>query len=395
MIGLAVLITTAVVATVAALVKATEIFLILFLAILFGIFLTHVSAFLSEKLSAKYKSCLGAVALLMVLLLAGGPYLFGSQIANQMSGTEKQLERAREKVQQIADQNSTVKSVLKSTPFLREIISKESKSSSNNGKSQSSKKQAAKSQKNVEEPEAESNPDQEKKQQTASAEQSAISKAARTAAAALSQIFKTTFGLLVNSVLIFFVGVFLATAPTTYRDGMVSLFPKARRDRVTEIMNKMGQSLWHWLVARFATMLVTGGGAGLLLFILGVPMAFTAGIVTGILTFVPNVGGLLSLILAMMLAIPEGTQTAQLTFAGYIALQLLESYVVTPLIEQKQVSIPPALLIAFQAIMGVLFGFLGAAVASPLLAASKTLVEEAYIKDVLGDDRQAKQSSKS
>ena len=56
------------------------------------------------------------------------------------------------------------------------------------------------------------------------------------------------------------------------------------------------------------------------------------------------------------------------------------------MIQQKQVSIQPALLIAFQAVLGLLFGFLGAAVASPLLAATKVGVEEAYIKDVLESD---------
>jgi predicted PurR-regulated permease PerM len=66
-----------------------------------------------------------------------------------------------------------------------------------------------------------------------------------------------------------------------------------------------------------------------------------------------------------------------------MALQLIESYVVTPLIQQRQVSLPPALLIAFQVVMGVLFGFLGAAVASPLLAAAKIGIEESYVKDIL------------
>ena len=68
---------------------------------------------------------------------------------------------------------------------------------------------------------------------------------------------------------------------------------------------------------------------------------------------------------------------------AFIGLQLVESCLITPLIQEQQVSLPPALLMSFQAIMGVLFGFLGAMVASPLLAASKVIVQELYVKDYL------------
>jgi predicted PurR-regulated permease PerM len=112
-------------------------------------------------------------------------------------------------------------------------------------------------------------------------------------------------------------------------------------------------------------------------------MAGTLGILTGLLTFVPNIGAAIALLLAVMLALPQGTGTVAAVVVGYMVVQLVESYVVTPLIEQKAVSLPPALVIAFQAVMSVLFGFVGAVVASPVLAAGKTIVEMLYIEDHL------------
>ena len=140
-----------------------------------------------------------------------------------------------------------------------------------------------------------------------------------------------------------------------------------------------------------ATMAITGAGAWLLLMVLGVPLAMTLGVATAMLTFIPNIGAFVSLLLAILFALPQGGETVAFVVVGYILLQIVESYIITPLIQEKQVAVLPALLISFQAIMGVLFGFLGAAVASPLLAATKVVVEEAYIKDVLerphGDGR--------
>lgn len=375
-IGIAVAVTTAVVTTAAALVLATEIFLILFLAMLFGVFLNRCSAFVSGKTGVDYGWCLGGVTLLLVSLIAGGIILFGAQLDHQLSGASKRVDEARTKLQSVAEDYPTLKSVLSSTPILRDLVAEDSESGSNSqeqARSQESSSADEQSTSTHEKPEGE----------RSSPGGGAIANAAQTAASAVTKIFQTTFGLLVNSALIFFVGLFLATSPTTYRDGFVKLFPKLRRERVTEVLNMMSDSLWHWLIGRFGSMLATGVGAGLLLWLLGVPMAITAGFATGLLTFIPNIGGLLSLTLALLLALPDGFGTVQMVFLGYMVLQLVESYLVTPLIQQKQVSLPPALLISFQAVMGVLFGFLGAAVASPLLAATKTLVQEAYIKDVL------------
>lgn len=375
-IGIAVAVTAAVVGTATALVMATELFLILFLAVLFGIFLNRCSAYVAAMTGVGYGWCLGAVTFLLTASMIGGGIFFGAQVDTQLSGASKRLDEARDKLQSLVEDHPALKSALSSTPFLRELLSEDAQTTNSPGTNKPNSTDD-----NIQ---ADSSKD-EKGQQANITESGAIATAAQTAASALGKIFQTTFGLLVNSVLIFFVGLFLATSPQTYRDGVVVLFRKDRRKRVTEILNQMGDSLWNWLVGRFGSMLVTGVGAAVILLSLGVPMAITAGIVTSLLTFIPNIGGLLALTLAMLLALPDGVATVQWVFVGYIVLQLVESYLVTPLIQQKQVSLPPALLISFQAVMGVLFGFLGAAVASPMLAATKTCIELAYVEDVLGD----------
>ena len=128
-------------------------------------------------------------------------------------------------------------------------------------------------------------------------------------------------------------------------------------------------------------MAITGLGAAIVLWIAGVPMAGTLGILTGLLAFVPNIGAAVALGLAVLAAAPEGTNTMIGVVIGYTILQLLESYVFTPLIQQHEVATPPALLLAFQALMGVWFGFLGAMTASPILAALMALLQKTYFAD--------------
>jgi predicted PurR-regulated permease PerM len=69
----------------------------------------------------------------------------------------------------------------------------------------------------------------------------------------------------------------------------------------------------------------------------------------------------------------------------YLAIQTAEGYLLTPVIEQRAVSLPPALTIIAQVLLGVLVGGLGVVLAVPLMAAAGVLVKMLYIEDTLGD----------
>lgn len=345
---------------------------------------------LGRLTSLDYAWNLGIVTATLLLATVSLVGMFGVQVDNQFEQASQQADDGVQRIRELANRYPSLNTVLRSTPFIREIVSgtdpeeQSSSQKSNEGKDSETKNEPTSKEdsENANSDEQSSNSSQDRAK---AAQQSALRNTVQKGASALAGVFKTTFGLLVNSALIFFVGLFLATSPHTYRDGLVKLFPIDRRERTREILDLMGEALWNWLVGRFATMMITGSGAGLLLLLLQVPMAITLGIVTALLTFIPNIGGVIALVLAVLFALPKGGTVVFLVVIGYLGLQIIESYVVTPLIQQRQVSLPPALLISFQAIMGVVFGFLGAAVASPLLAATKVGVEEAYVKDFLED----------
>ena len=64
---------------------------------------------------------------------------------------------------------------------------------------------------------------------------------------------------------------------------------------------------------------------------------------------------------------------------------MIESNLITPMIERETVELPPALTIIAQLALGVLIGGLGLVLATPLLAVVMVLVQMVYIQDVLGD----------
>ncbi|MCA9127921.1 MAG: AI-2E family transporter, partial [Planctomycetales bacterium] len=333
------------------------------LAVLFGVFLAKTSAALTRFSGISHGWAVATVTCALVITSALTTFFVGARINTQVGEASEHLGRAQAALVDAAQKYPTLGSTMRSTPYLSDLIDIPAERAPANS---SQVKETADSGK----PENLNVID-------------AVKPVASQAMQSVTRVFATSFGLVVNSLLIFFVGLFLAINPSSYRDGIVRLFPIQRRARMTQVFNKIGDTLWKWLLGRFGSMLVTGFGAGGLLFALGVPMSFTLGLVTAALTFVPNIGGFIALMLSVLFAAPQGANTMLLVVVGYVGLQLIESYVVTPLIQRSQISLPPALLIAFQAILGVAFGLLGAAIASPLLAALKVGVEELYIHDVL------------
>jgi predicted PurR-regulated permease PerM len=69
----------------------------------------------------------------------------------------------------------------------------------------------------------------------------------------------------------------------------------------------------------------------------------------------------------------------------YLGVQILEANVITPLVQRKAISLPPAFVLGSELLMGLLLGGAGLAFATPLVAVVLVLVNMLYIQDVLGE----------
>lgn len=87
----------------------------------------------------------------------------------------------------------------------------------------------------------------------------------------------------------------------------------------------------------------------------------------------------------MLLALPGGPSQALYVVLLYLAIQTVEAYVITPLVERRAVLLPPVLTIVAQIVLGVAFGLLGLLLATPLMAVVLVLIKLLYVEDVLGD----------
>jgi predicted PurR-regulated permease PerM len=204
----------------------------------------------------------------------------------------------------------------------------------------------------------------------------------------------STFGAVANVLIVLFFAVFMAAQPRPYVDGMLFLVPRKRRERMREVFHEVGHVLRRWLVGQslLAVCVASLTGAGLLL--IGAPFPFALALLAGLMEFVPYIGPFAAAIPAILVAFAEAPQLALYVGLLFVAIQLIESYLLAPLVQHRAVYLPPAVILFAQVVMGVMVGALGVAVATPLAAAIMVAVSMLYVEDALGDSNAKPQAAK-
>ncbi|HZW03778.1 MAG TPA: AI-2E family transporter [Anaerolineaceae bacterium] len=197
--------------------------------------------------------------------------------------------------------------------------------------------------------------------------------------------FSGMLGVIGNVAIIAFVGTYFAAQPRVYIDGAVTLVPHRKRERVRQVIEELGATLGQWLFGKMVSMLIVGVVTGVGLALLGVPLALVLGILAGLLDFIPYLGPIMAGVPAVLLALSESPTQALYVILLFLGVQVLEGYLLLPLIERRTVSLPPALTIIMQVLLGTVFGLAGVALATPLTAVLMVVVTMLYVQDVLGD----------
>ncbi len=198
-------------------------------------------------------------------------------------------------------------------------------------------------------------------------------------------IFSSTFGAVTVVVVVLFFGSCLALEPSTYRRGLLHLVPPRRRPRVEEVLDELGSVLARWLLAVLMSMTIVGISTGIGLWLLGMPLFFVLALIAFLLCFIPNIGPFLAAAPAVLIAFSISPEKALHVAFLYLGIQTVESFFITPLIQRKTVSLPPALTGVAQLVLGLFTGLAGIIVAAPLMAATMVLVRRFYVEDALGD----------
>lgn len=306
------------------LIKATfSVFLLILAGILIAVFFRGLSGLICRKTKWKDGICLAVSVIGTLLLVAGLFWLIGAKVQSQVAELSDTLPKTIDHAKQQLNQ----------TPLGQKVVNKIS------------------------------SPQSMKKAQ-----------------AVVGKFFQSTFGVFGDIYVILFLGIFFTVAPHVYKKGIVKLVPENGKQKADDILNKLGMNLKKWLKGKFFAMFVVFVLTAIGLTIIGMPMWLVLALIAGILNFIPNFGPLIALIPAVLVALMQGPTTAAIVAGLYVAVQVAESNFITPMVQQKLISIPPALIIIAQLLIAPLTGGWGLVLATPLMVIIMVVVQELYIK---------------
>jgi predicted PurR-regulated permease PerM len=190
-------------------------------------------------------------------------------------------------------------------------------------------------------------------------------------------------------VFILVASVYIAVNPSLYRRGMLALVPPRLRARMDEVFDTTSNAWSRWFGAQLLAMLIVAVLVGIGTSLIGLPAPLALGLIAGLLEFIPIVGSFLGALPALLFAFSQGGEAVWWTLALFVGVQQLESNVISPILQQRIVSLPPALLLFAIVAAGTLLGPVGVFLAAPLTILAYILLVTFYVRGALGEDATA------
>ena len=202
--------------------------------------------------------------------------------------------------------------------------------------------------------------------------------------------------LLAELVAAVFLALYMATTPHALVSGTLRLVPEDRREPAREFVDTLGRRLQGWIIGTVLVALFIGTGAGLGLWVLGVPLPLTFGIIAGLLNVIPFLGSVVGGLLPALVALTISPTKALLVVALFIVLNQIEGNVLQPLIMGREVRLNPTTILISFLVLGTLLGYIiGALLAVPTAVFAGTLMDELTSREPSAEDKGSSEGKES
>ena len=205
----------------------------------------------------------------------------------------------------------------------------------------------------------------------------------------LRTVFRFIGGVIEISLLLFlipFYFFFFSVAYPKVRGFFATFIPKNHHSRVVDLIGQMDRVVAGFVRGRIVISLILGVLYAVGWYACGVPYAVPIGIATGILSIVPYLGGIGWPVAVLLLLIDQfaGTGDERMSVLWIIlgptivffVVQLIEGYVLTPMIAGKATNLDPVTIVVAVLAGGSLLGIYGMLLAIPVFACAKIVIKE-------------------
>jgi predicted PurR-regulated permease PerM len=177
-------------------------------------------------------------------------------------------------------------------------------------------------------------------------------------------------------ILILVLTFFFIKDGTQIRDWTVCLFAEQRRPVLRDISERAWSALATYVQGVFLVATIDAVLIGIVLLLVGVPIAFPLIVLTFLAAFFPIIGSVLAGAAATLVALVSGGFVdAAIVLGAIIAIQQLEGNVFYPMVVGKRLQLHPVAILLALTAGGVLAGVAGAFLAIPVAAVVSAVLD--------------------
>lgn len=171
---------------------------------------------------------------------------------------------------------------------------------------------------------------------------------------------------------------FLASLQSTKR-AFYSVISRSNRAKVIDITEQITKSVGGYVSGMVVLALINSILGFIMMSIVGVPFAGLVAVGVFLLAMIPLIGSVMATVLVSVVALFESPTTAIIAAIYYLIYMQIESYVMTPRIMNRVVSVPGALVVIGALAGGTLLGLLGALISIPVTAMVLMIIKQVWV----------------
>lgn len=171
---------------------------------------------------------------------------------------------------------------------------------------------------------------------------------------------------------------FLASLHSIKR-AFYSLVPRSTRGKVIVITEQVTSSVGGYVTGMVLLAFVNSVLGFVMMSIVGVPFAGLVAVGVFLLALIPLIGSVMATVLVSIVALFNSPTTALIAAIYYLIYMQIESYLFTPRVMNRVVSVPGSLVVIGALAGGTLLGLLGALISIPVTAMVLMIVKQVWV----------------
>ncbi|MFO7632993.1 MAG: AI-2E family transporter, partial [Caldilinea sp.] len=199
------------------------------------------------------------------------------------------------------------------------------------------------------------------------------------------------FSVFLTVLVTFFVSLYMTIDAPRIQAYVHSLFPTSYRSELADLLRRIARVWQSFLRGQLILSITVGLATYLALVLVGMPGALIFAILAGLLEVVPNLGPVMAMIPAVIMALIQGSDVmrdlginnlgfALITVGIYFLIQQLENNILVPRIIGDSVNLHPIIVICAVAVGLTTAGILGALLAPPVAASFRVIGSYVHAK---------------